>query len=282
MSHEANDQIEGSAKPSVTHPLINKQNLALLHTRDRTVIMAVGLLMSMAGTAIVTLGKNNPVEIVAFAVITVFAVLLLLALVYLRGSQYSGMEARLNSENAAANAINGNWWQIVRTDDHPGLTYVAIGISSVAERSAMVGRTYDHNGKIKATFSSDAVAIRTTSPIEIFYMWTGTVMEEKETPLVFGLGRFRFDSVGHEDRPLFGSGMFTRGSRNQMEFDPPRPVEMRRFSKKEEAMLNENPEALDQLATEAYKQFDIPIGRTLLEAGRKPEDAKEATGPKTD
>jgi hypothetical protein len=273
MSHEANNQIEGSAKPSVTHPLINKQNLALLHTRDRTVIMAVGLLMSMAGTAIVTLGKNNPVEIVAFAVITVFAVLLLLALVYLRGSQYSGMEARLNSENAAANAINGNWWQIVRTDDHPGLTYVAIGISSVAERSAMVGRTYDHDGKIKATFSSDAVAIRTTSPIEIFYMWTGTVMEEKETPLVFGLGRFRFDSVGHEDRPLFGSGMFTRGSRNQMEFDPPRPVEMRRFSKKEEAMLKENPEALDQLATEAYKQFDIPIGRTLLEAGRKPKDA---------
>ena len=173
----------------------------------------------------------------------------------------------MNSENAAARALNGHWWQIVRTDDHPGLTYVAIGISGVAERSAIVGRTYDYKGRIEATFSSDAVAIRTTSPIEIFYMWTGTVMEDKKTPLVFGIGRFRFDSVGHEDRPLFASGMFTRGSKNQMEFESPRPVEMRRLTPQEEARLNEKPEILDLLAIEAYETFDIPKGHTLLEAG---------------
>lgn len=280
MANEDSGKIlEGSARPSVTHPLINKQNLALLHKRDRAVIMGVGLILSMAGTAVVTLGKDNPGEIVAFAVVTVVAVVLLLALVYSRGSQYSGMEARLNSENAAARAINGHWWQIVRTDDHPGLTYIAIGISSVAERSAIVGRTYDHEGKIKATFSSDAVAIRTTSPIEIFYMWTGTVMEDRKTPLVFGLGRFRFDSVGHEDRPLFGSGMFTRGSKNQMEFDPPRPVEMRRFSEEEERRLNDNPEVLDLLAIEAFKHFDIQKGRKLLEASSDAEGTSDTTTP---
>ena len=136
--------------------------------------MGIGLVMSMAGTTIVTLGREEPDAIVTFAGATV--------LVYVRGSHYSGMEARLNSENAAARAVNGHWWQIVHTRDHPGLTYVAIGISGVAERSAMVGRTYDSEGNIVATFSSDAVAIRTTSPIEIFYMWTGTVMDSKDTP----------------------------------------------------------------------------------------------------
>ena len=277
---ESSNGLEGTAKPSGTHPLINKQNLALLHKRDRAVIMGVGLVLSMAGTAIVTLGKDNPEAIVAFAVATVVAVILLLILVYIRGSRYSGMEVRLNSENAAARAVNGHWWQIVRTDDHPGLTYVAIGISGVAERSAMVGRTYNYKGKIEATFSSDAVAIRTTSPIEIFYMWTGTVMKDKKTPLVFGLGRFRFDSVGHEDRPLFGSGMFTRGSKNLMEFEPPRPVEMRRFTLEEEARLNEKPELLDLLAIEAYEQFEIPKGHTLLETGGNRENALDATPPK--
>jgi len=100
-----------------------------------------------------------------------------------------------------------------------------------------------------------------------------------KTPLVFGIGRFRFDSVGHEDRPLFGSGMFTRGSKNQMEFEPPRPVEMRRFTPEEEAKLNEKPELLDLLAIEAYEHFDIPKGHKLLEAGSNGEDALNATPP---
>lgn len=261
------NELEGTAKPSVTDPLVNSQNLALLHKRDRAAIMGVGLVMSLAGTTIVTLGHDNPKAIVAFAVVTILAVLALLVLVYFRGSRYSGLEARLNSENAAARAVNGHWWQIVHTSDHPGLSYVAIGISSVAERSAIVGRAYDSEGGIVATFSSDAVAIRTTSPIEIFYIWTGTVMNSAETPLVSGIGRFRFDSVGHEDRPLFGGGTFTRGSKNQMVFDTARPVEIRRFTPAEEAKLKENPEVLNMLAIEAYERFKIPKHVGLMESG---------------
>ena len=276
-NEESSNGLEGTAKPSVTDPLINKQNLALLHKRDRTIIMGVGLVMSMAGTTIVTLGRDNPDAIVIFAGATVLAVIALLVLVYVRGSRYSGMEARLNSENAAARAVNGHWWQIVHTRDHPGLTYVAIGISGVAERSAMVGRTYDSEGNIVATFSSDAVAIRTTSPIEIFYMWTGTVMDSEDTPFVFGVGRFRFDSVGNEDYPLFGGGTFTRGSKNQMVFDTARPVEMRRFSPEEEAQLNEKPELLSLLAIEAYERFDIPKGVRLLETTGNGDDPPVTT-----
>lgn len=280
MSNDtSHEELEGSAKPSVTDPLINRQNLALLHKRDRTAILGVGLLMSMAGTAIVTLGRDNPQAIVAFAIVTVLAVIALLVLVYVRGSRYSGMEARLNSENAAARAVNGHWWQIVHTHDHPGLSYVAIGISSVAERSAMVGRTFSSDGKLIATFSSDAVAIRTTSPIEIFYMWTGTIMDSTETPLVSGVGRFRFDSVGHEDRPLFGGGMFTRGTVNQMKFDAPRPVEMQRFSRAEEELLTKNPNALARLAAEAYERFELPEGVGLLEGRKKDSDAGTAPEP---
>jgi hypothetical protein len=267
MSQEkSSNGMEGTAKPSVTDPLINKQNLALLHKRDRAAIMGVGLVMSLAGTTIVTLGHDNSESIVAFALVTILAVIALLVLIYIRSSRYSGLEARLNSENAAARAVNGHWWQIVHTRDHPGLTYVAIGISSVAERSAIVGRTYDSEGRIVATFSSDAVAIRTTSPIEIFYMWTGTVMNSPKTPLVFGVGRFRFDSVGNEDSPLFGGGMFTRGSKNQMVFDTARPVEMRRFTPAEEKKLNEKPEDLSLLAIHAYETFKIPKGIGLKEA----------------
>jgi hypothetical protein len=280
MSNERSSNVlEGTAKPSVTDPLINTQNLALLHKRDRAIIMGVGLVMSMAGTTIVTLGRDNPKAIVAFAGATVFAVIALMVLVYLRGSRYSGLEARFNSENAAARAVNGHWWQIVHTRDHPGLTYVAIGISGVAERSAMVGRTYDSEGNIVATFSSDAVAIRTTSPIEIFYMWTGTVMDSTETPLVFGIGRFRFDSVGHEDRPLFGGGTFTRGSKNQMVFDTARPVEMRRFTPTEEEQLNKNPDLLGLLAIEAYERFNLPKGVGLLEAQSDGDDPPVAPPP---
>jgi len=280
MSNEkTSNELEGTAKPSVTDPLINKQNLALLHKRDRTVIMGVGLVMSIAGTTIVTLGSDNPQAIVVFAGVTVFAVIALLVLVYVRGSRYSGLEARLNSENAAARAVNGHWWQIVHTRDHPGLTYVAIGISGVAERSAMVGRTYNSEGNIVATFSSDAVAIRTTSPIEIFYMWTGTVMENSETPLVSGVGRFRFDSVGHEDHPLFGGGTFTRGSKSQMVFDTARPVEMRRFTLEEEEQLNKNPDLLGRLAIEAYERFKIPKGVGLREAQSDDDNSPAAKPP---
>ena len=95
----------GNAKPGVIDPLINKQNLALLHKRDRTVIMGIGLVMIIAGTTIVTLGSDNPQAIVVFAGTTVFAVIALPVLVYVRASRYSGLEARLNSENAAARMI---------------------------------------------------------------------------------------------------------------------------------------------------------------------------------
>lgn len=280
MSHkESSKGLEGTAKPSITDPLINKQNLALLHKRDRAVIMGMGLVMSMAGTTIITLGQDNPEAIVAFAVVTVLSVIALLILVYVRSSRYSGLEARLNSENAASRAVNGHWWQIVHTRDHPGLSYVAIGISGVAERSAIVGRTYDSKGGLVATFSSDAVAIRTTSPIEIFYMWTGTVMASTETPLVYGVGRFRFDSVGHEDRPLFGGGTFTRGSKNQMVFDTARPVEMRRFTAAEEARLKEKPDHLSLLAIEAYERFEIPKDLGLLEATVDADTPSVVTSP---
>jgi hypothetical protein len=290
LNDASSDELEGTAKPSVTDPLINQQNLALLHKRDRTVIMGLGLVMSLAGTVVATLGRDDPRVTVAFAGLTVLATIALLAMIYSRGARYSGLEARLNSENAAARAINGHWWQIVHSGDHPGLSYIAIGISSVAERSAIVGRTYDWEGNVVATFSSDAVAIRTTSPIEIFYMWTGTVMASTKTPLVSGVGRFRFDSVMREDRPLYGAGMFTRGSQNLMVFEPARPVEVRRFTPDEEKLLNEQEkhpdgqecrldedrDALQQLAIAAYERFAIPKGVGLLELRTDSVDKEEA------
>ena len=94
--------LEGNAKPGVTDALINKQNLALLHKRDRTVILGVGLVMSRARTTIVTPGSAKSRALGVVAGTPVFAVIALPVLVYVRASRFSGMEARLNSENAAA------------------------------------------------------------------------------------------------------------------------------------------------------------------------------------
>ena len=61
MSNDKTSSVlEDNAKPGVTDLLINKQNLALLHKRDRTVIMGVGLVMSIAGTTIVTQEATIP------------------------------------------------------------------------------------------------------------------------------------------------------------------------------------------------------------------------------
>ena len=264
--------------------IITNHNLALLHKKDRTVVMVIGLVLSMAGTAITFLGKQNPGYIVLFTLITIVLIIALLALLYVRGDKYSGTETRLNAENAAAKAINGNWWQIVREEGHPGLSYISIGVSSIAEKSALTGRTFNEHGKLITTFSSDAIAIRTTSPIEVFYMYTGTIIERNYkhkngkkksknsesqddfSPLLSGVGRLRFDSVGNEKHPIFGSGLFTKGAENQMKFSSLRSSEMIRFTAEEEKKLNEGNAEIEKLAIEAFNKFNLETGRVLEES----------------
>jgi hypothetical protein len=176
------------------------------------------------------------------------------------------MEADMQIQADAAQAVNGEWWQLVPADDHPGLSYIAIALSGIAERHAIQGITFDENGERRARFSSDVVAVRTSSPIEIYYLWRGTTLDKDTAETVSGLGRFRFDSVGKENRPTEAEGTFTRGTPTEWTFGAARVVEMYRLSDEETARLKSDPACLSDLAVEAFKRYRLEPGRALSEA----------------
>lgn len=81
-----------------------------------------------------------------------------------------------------------------------------------------------------------------------------------------GLGRFRFDSVGNEQRPTEGAGIFTRGTPTEWKFGDPRVVEMYRLSEEESTRLRKEPSCLSELAVAAFKRYELEPGRALSEA----------------
>jgi hypothetical protein len=247
----------------VVGQLLTHENLALLRKGDRLVILAAGLVVVAALGGIAVLRENAPLATV-LAVSSMLIVAGLVALVQWRALSFGDLESEIADQSAAAQAVNGDWWQVVRDDDHPGLTYVAIRIAPVAERHAMHGITFDSEGRRVARWSTDAVAIRSSTPVELYYVWRGTAYLQDGSQLVSGLGRFRFDSVGREERPLDGEGAFTRGSTVEMQFGPARGVELTRLSAAEAQRLQADPSCLAQLAREAYATLGLDEQRTLL------------------
>ena len=242
--------------------IVSPENLALLKSEDRPVIMGAGLIvMALLGAA--TSMSRDTERLMWLVIVAMVIVAMLVGLIALRAYSMRGKEAELLNMQAAAKAINGNWWQLVYTKDHPGLTFLSIAISEVAERHAMQGITFDEHGVRWARWSSDAVAIRTTSPLELFYIWRGTKLRIGDPTLISGMGRFRFDSVGHEGHPLQGEGVFNSGEISKCDFHTPRAVELVRFSVDENRRLKENPQVLPELAREAFARFELEPGRSF-------------------
>lgn len=168
------------------------------------------------------------------------------------------LEARIVGQAGAARAINGEWWQIVfAPDQHPGLSYVRISLSAAAGEHAMYGTAFHADGREWAKWSSDAVAIRATMPVELFYVWRGTKFTGENQGTVSGLGRFRFDSVGLDACPMGGEGSFTAATTDEMKFGDPLAVKLERLTEAESAELALNPAALSALAITAYKRLQI-------------------------
>ena len=252
--------------------IISPENLALLKRSDRFVIMAAGLIVVSALGAVTAL-HEFPLIATILAIISMVIVAGLVALVQWRAVSMQDMEADLLIQAGMAAAVNGDWWQLVYAKDHPGLSYVSIAISEVAERHAMHGITYDSGGRRLARWSSDAIAIKTSTPVELYYVWNGTILGSADASIVSGIGRFRFDSVGRENKPLQGEGAFTRGSTADLDFGTSRAVELIRFTEQESRRLAENPAELKELAIEAFKRFGLEKDRTFseryLSSGRK-------------
>jgi hypothetical protein len=244
--------------------LLSTENLALLKRSDRFVILGLGLLVVAALGALAAL-RAYPVVATILALVAMVLVAGLVALVQLRAVTMEQAEADLLNMSKAAKAVNGEWWEVVYAKDHPGLSYVCIAISEVAERNAMHGITFDGNGRRVARWSSDAVAVKTSTPLEMYYIWKGTLLDPGEASLISGIGRFRFDSVGQEKRPLQGEGAFTRGSTNELRFGTPRAVELVRFTEEESSRSAKDPSCLPELARAAFARFGLEGGRTFLE-----------------
>lgn len=244
--------------------LINPKNLALLHRSDRFVIMAAGLVVVAALGAVAAL-RQFPIGATVLAILAMVIVVGMVALVQWRALSMQGVEADLITQANAAAAVNGDWWQLVYSRDHPGLSYVSIALSELAGQHAAHGITYDHNGRRLARWSSDAIAIRTSTPIEIYYVWRGTLLGQEDASIISGIGRYRFDSVGREKRPLQGEGAFTRGSPTELGFGTPRAVEMVRFTETETQRLAEDPYVLATLAREAFERFQLATERDFSE-----------------
>ena len=245
--------------------VVNPQNLALLRKGDRTAILAGGLVVVLALGA-VTLLKDQPDVAQVLTLASIGTILALVVLVQFRAVKLRGVEHDLHAQTRAAKAVNGDWWQLVYASDHPGLSHLAIALADVAERHSLQGTTFDENGKHLARFSSDAIAIRTTTPVEIYYVWRGTVLGPEDVDVVSGIGRFRFDSIGREDKPLEAEGTFTRGTPEEMKFKSTRAVELVRFTEEESRSYAANSSCLGELAAKAYARFALEGGRRLAEA----------------
>lgn len=253
---------DAKALKTPVETLINPRNLALLHRGDRFVILSAGLVAVAALGAVAAL-PQFPFGATILAILAMVIVIGMVALVQWRALSMQGVEADLISQANAAAAVNGDWWQLVYSRDHPGLSYVSIAVAELAGQHAMHGITYDHNGRRLARWSSDAIALRTATPIEIYYIWRGTLLGLEDASIISGIGRYRFDSVGREKRPLQGEGAFTRGSTTELGFGNPRAVEIVRFTDEESQRLAEDPYVLATLAREAFERFQLTTDREL-------------------
>jgi len=185
----------------------------------------------------------------------------LAGLVYVSTSRLDSAEAGLVSRHDAAETVNGHWWQIVHAENHPGLSYVRIRLTAIAEQNVLFGIAYDETGERRMRFSSDAIAVRATTPIEIYYFWTGSVLEAKSHDIVTGVGWFRFDGAGPCGRPWQAEGAFTEGRKGLMEFGPARIVELIRFTDAEEQALAADERSLDSIAKAAFERFELEPNR---------------------
>jgi hypothetical protein len=255
MGEEKKDSAYGVGR------IVNADTLVLLRKRDRFTIMVVALLVLLALATAAAIGGS------AAAVVSVACMVIVAGLVgwlQWRAGSMRSLEAGLVLQGEAARAVNGDWWQVVREDDHPGLTYIGIAISEIAEHHALHGISFDSEGHRKARFSSDAIAVRTSTPVEMYYFWRGTILRPGKTEILSGFGRIRFDSVGHETRPLEAEGAYTRGTKTEFEFGDARAVELLRFTEEESRRLRKDPGCLSALAREAFVRLEIAAGRGFV------------------
>jgi hypothetical protein len=147
----------------------------------------------------------------------------------------------------AAESVNGKWWQVilVRNDDGEliveGLTIIDIRLSVPIGRYELDGELFDVNGKSRAHWSSDAVAMEQLAPVHLFYRFHGVSFRgpvlRDPTGAVTGIGVFSFEGSGDVELSVQGSGWFATGQVEQLDFGRRRDVRLARVQEGELEIL---------------------------------------------
>lgn len=234
--------------------------LPLLAENSRAITVVAGLITMIVGGVLVQPGLSSDVRawLVGGAGVFLFAVIVLL---YLLARETTRAEVRgkgLSAVRRAVETVNGHWWQIIHNDKTPGLSMIRLQLSPLPGRHRLGGEKWGPDGDHLAQWSSRAVAIQDIQPFKLFYIWDGTY--NKGTQSVSGVGTFQFPSE-FETLVTRGTGWFTTGNVDQLDFQEHSSVTLRRAPEKDVAVMAENDrDAQKALIAERYtdwkREFD--------------------------
>lgn len=199
-------------------------------------VVLVSALVVVVAAVVSTTVVTNTQQVIALAF--PYGILLVgIALVYrLAAGQRGGTAAVWHQ---VLQDIGGDWWQLVLSDEAPGLTRLQFYATSDA-RCAITGEKWKPDGTRLATWRTDVTALQRREPVSIFYYWTGSYAKDPRE--VSGVGVFEFSAGGDA-----GTGWFSTGHLDQGELGRLSAVRLRRFDDAERRTLDEG-DARDRIA----------------------------------
>ena len=231
--------------------LVNKA-LPLIAENSRALFVVAVLLTIVFGAALADPDLSDQLRtwLTGVAGLMLFGIIVLLYLLARITSQSEVQGEGLGAVRRAVETINGNWWQLIYSDDTPGLSLITIDLSPLPGRHRLWGEKWKPNGDPLAQWSSRAVAIQNIQPLKLFYIWDGSVIGDATN--LSGVGTLRFPGqFGAELKK--GNGWFTTGSVEQLDFHQHSSVVLYRASKEDMAtMAGDNNKAQKELIVKRY------------------------------
>jgi len=133
-------------------------------------------------------------------------------------------------------AVQGDWWQLVRSEYENAVSFVQIGYSTPEYQLDLEGESFAADGTPYAHFYSVSGSVNAAT-LDLYYFWKGDHARSDDD--FSGVGFVHFSSSMKEGRVDRGTGWFTSGNIDRVDVTARRKVEMRRASAEEtEAMTS--------------------------------------------
>jgi hypothetical protein len=201
-----------------------------------------------------------------------------------RSRQSKKPEGDYDRRRQAAESVNGDWWQVILVSGDSGeilvegLTIVNIRLNVSVGSYGLDGELFDEQGKSRAQWRAEAVAIKTLAPVELFYRFAGFSFRgpvlSDPTGDVTGIGVFTFDPAeAGTQTSARGSGWFATGYVEKLTFGRRRDVRLIRVKPDEQAVLDGTvgaADSSDRQALIAQRYFDL-ASRYGTAIGQRPD-----------